>query len=121
MPRKIGLKKRGRGTHDTDKAPVLITVHRKSKYTTFNVEKNLSKDLISKKIEKFIDNEAILYTDEYSIYSEINEHDKIKNHVTVSHSKKEYIMGKIIVNTCKNKYSLLKLFLKIFGVVSKKF
>ena len=63
------MKKRGRGTYDTDKPPVLTTVHRKSKYTAFDVEKNLSKDLISKKIDKFIDKEATLYTDEYSIYS----------------------------------------------------
>ena len=121
MPRKRGLKKRGRGTYDTDKPPVLTTVHRKSKYTTFDVEKNLSKELISKKIEKFIDEKAILYSDEYSIYSGINEHDKIKNHLTINHSKKEYARGKIHVNTCENRHSLLRPFLRMFRGVSKKF
>ncbi|MDR0771631.1 MAG: transposase [Candidatus Peribacteria bacterium] len=103
------------------KPPVLTTVHRKSKCTTFDVETNLSKDLIVEKIEKFVDREAILYTDEYSIYSRINEHDKIKNHLTVNHSQKEYARGKIHVNTCENRHSLLRPFLRMFRGISKKF
>jgi transposase-like protein len=85
------------------------------------VVKNLSKKLIWRKIEKFVDKEAILFTDEYSIYSKIIEHKKIKNHLTVNHSKKEYAIGKIHVNTCENRHSLLRPFLRMYRGVSKKF
>ena len=121
MPRKRGLKKRGRGTYKTDKPPVVTTVHRESKYTTFDVEKNLSKDLVAEKIDKFVDKGAMLYTDEYRIYSNINEHEKIKDHLTVNHSQKEYAKGKIHVNTCENRHSLLRPFLRMFRGVSKKY
>jgi hypothetical protein len=77
--------------------------------------------LVAEKIDKFVDKEAILYTDEYTIYSNINEHKKIKNHLTVNHSQKEYAKGKIHVNTCENRYSLLRLFFKMFRGVSKKY
>jgi transposase-like protein len=121
LPRKRGLRKRGRGTYDADKPPVVTTVHRESKYTTFDVEKNLSKSLITEKVEKFVDKEAILYTDEYTIYSNITEHKKIKTHLTVNHSQKEYAIGKIHVNTCENRHSLLRPFLRMFRGVSKKY
>jgi transposase-like protein len=77
--------------------------------------------LIWEKIENFVDDEAILYTDEYTIYSKINEHDKIKNHLTINHSKKEYANGKIHVNTCENRHSSLRPFLRIFHGISKKY
>jgi transposase-like protein len=115
------LKKRGRGTYDTDKPPVVTTVHRESKYTTFDVVKNLSKKLIWEKVETFVDETATLFTDEYSIYSKISDHKKIKNHLTVNHSKKEYANGKAHVNTCENRHSLLRPFLRMFRGVSKKY
>ena len=79
-------------------------------YTSFSVEKNLSKDLISRKIDEFVDKEAILFTDEYSIYSNIIEHEKINDHLTVNHSQKEYANGNIHVNNCENRHSLLRPF-----------
>jgi transposase-like protein len=115
------LKKRGRGTYSADKPPVITIVHRESKYTSFSVEKNLSKDLISKKVNEFVNKEAVLFTDEYSIYSKINKHEKIKEHFTVNHSQKEYANGKVHVNTCENRHSLLRPFLRIFRGVSKKY
>ncbi|MDR2829755.1 MAG: transposase, partial [Methanobrevibacter sp.] len=51
----------------------------------------------------------------------INEHEKIENHLTVNHSRKEYANGKVHVNTCENRHSLLKPFLKIFRGVFKKY
>jgi hypothetical protein len=55
------------------------------------------------------------------IYSNINEHEKIKSHFTVIHSQKEYANGNIHVNTCENRHSLLRPFLRIFRGVSKKY
>jgi len=77
--------------------------------------------LISRKIDEFVDKEATLFTDEYSIYSNIIKHEKINGHFTVNHSQKEYVNGNIYVNTCENRHSLLRPFLRIFRGVSKKY
>ena len=61
------------------------------------------------------------FTDEYSIYSNIIEHEKINGHFTVNHSQKEYVNGNSYVNTCENRHSLLRPFLRIFRGVSKKY
>ena len=113
------MKKPGRGTYDTDKPPVITTVHRKTAYTTFDVEKNLSKDIVSEKISNFVGEKAILFTDEYSIYSNVIDHPKIVEHHTVNHSKKEYARGKIHVNNCENRHSLLRPFLRMYRGISK--
>ncbi|MDR2544182.1 MAG: hypothetical protein LBD03_01305 [Methanobrevibacter sp.] len=55
-----------------------------------------------------------MYTDEYSIYTGINKHQKINGHYTVNHSKKEYVNGNVHVNNCENRHSLLRPFLRIF-------
>ena len=81
----------------------------------------MSKDLVSEKIDKFVNKKATLFTDEYTIYSRINEHDKIKNHFTVNHSQKEYANGNVHVNTCENRHSLLRPFLRMFRGISKKY
>ncbi|MDR1819449.1 MAG: IS1595 family transposase [Methanobrevibacter sp.] len=120
-PRKRALKKPGRGTYDTDKPPVTTFVHRESTFTIFSVEKNLSKNLISKSMDNYINNEATIYTDEYSIYTGINKHQKINGHYTVNHSEKEYVNGNVHVNNCENRHSLLRPFLRIFRGVSKRF
>ena len=73
--------KKPKGTYDTDKPPVVTTVHRESTFTTFDMAKNLSKKLVSEKINNFVDKGAILYTDEYSIYSKIINYPKIIMHL----------------------------------------
>ena len=83
--------------------------------------KNLSKKLISDLIDKFVNKEATLYTDEYTISYDIIKHTKILNHHTINHSKKQYAIGKIHVNNCENRHSLLRPFLKIFRGISKRY
>ena len=87
------MKKRGRGTYDSDKPPIVTFVHRKSKFTVFTMAKNLSKKLIATLIDKLVDEKAILHTDEYTIYLDIAKHKKISKHLTVKHSKKQYANG----------------------------
>ena len=99
--------------------PVVTIVHRESKYVSFSVEKNLSKILVNEKINTLVDKEAVLFTDEYTIYSKISENEKISKHFTVNHSQKEYSNGVIHVNNCENRHSLLRPFLRIFRGVSK--
>jgi len=85
------------------------------------VAKNLSKNLINDLVDKFVDKKATLYTDEYSIYHKIVEHEKISNHYTINHSKKQYAIGKKHVNNCENRHSLIRPWLRMFRGVSKRF
>ena len=64
-------------------------------------------------------NGAIIYTDEYVIYSNLINHEKVINHYTVNHGEKEYANGEIHVNNDENRHSLLRRFLRIFRGVSK--
>jgi transposase-like protein len=96
-PRKRALKKVGRGTYDTDKPSVTTFVHRESTFTIFSVEKNLSEKGISYSINEYIKDEATLCTDEYSIYQDIDDHPKIKEHHTVNHSQKNMLKVKLML------------------------
>ena len=75
--------------------------------------------MVSEKITNFVKSGAILFTDEFSIYSNIIEHPKIIEHHTVNHSQKEYARGKIHVNNCENRHSLLRPFLRMYRGISK--
>jgi transposase-like protein len=112
------LKKRGRGTYDVDKPPVFTVVHREIGYTIFLVLENLRKK-VGGIVDRFVENEAVIYTDEYVIYNNLIEHEKVIEHYTVNHGEREYANGEIHVNNDENRHSLLRRFLRIFRGVSK--
>ena len=60
-------------------------------------------------------------TDEYTIYHNIVEHEKISKHHTINHSKKQYAIGKNHVNNCENRHSLIRPWLRMFRGVSKRY
>ena len=68
-----------------------------------------------------MDKEAILNTDEYTIYHNIIKHKKISNHHTINHSKKQYAIGKNHVKTLENRHSLIRPWLRMFRGISKRF
>ena len=119
-PRTRGLKQRGRGTYDKDKPPIITITERGTRNTIFTVEKNLSKQLIHKKIEKHCEGPVEAFTDDYTIYINLEEHLLIKEHHVINHSDKEYAEGEKHVNNAENKYSLSRPCLNIFKGVSKK-
>ena len=112
------MKRRGRGTYDVDKPPIFTIVHRETGYTVFLVLKNLRK-VVDGIAEKYIKNEAVVYTDEYVIYNNLIYHEKVINHKTVNHGDGEYAKGEVHVNNDENRHSLLRRFLRIFRGVSK--
>ena len=59
------------------------------------VIKNTSKNELTPKILEFVDKDAILYTDEWQGYNEIN---KMYYHYTIDHSKGQYGKGRINTN-----------------------
>ena len=87
-PRRRRLKgKRGRGTIEDDKCPVLGLVQRGGlvKLTVVpNVQQKTIKPIIEKTITKF----STIYTDEYNIYAKLEEWEYY--HKTVNHSLGQY-------------------------------
>ena len=87
-----------------DKTPVLGMVERNGNVIG-RVIKNTSKNELTPKILEFVDKDAILYTDEWQGYNEIN---KMYYHYTIDHSKGQYGKGRINTNTIEGFWTLLK-------------
>ena len=86
----------------------------------FKVAKNLSKELIRNLISENCEGDVRVFSDEYSIYSDLESHDQVTFHQAVNHSKKEYTKGIAHNNNCENRNSLLRPFLNIFRGIPKK-
>ncbi len=84
------------------------------------VEKNLSKVLIHRKIETHCNGPIKAFTDDYTIYSGLEEHPQVIEHHIINHSAKEYADGDNHVNNCENRHSLIRPYLNIFRGISKK-
>lgn len=93
---------------------------RKTGQTIFNVEKNLSKNLIRNKIKKYCKGLIRIFTDDYTIYSDLKSHKQVKEHHIINHSLRQYAEGESHVNNAENRHSLLRPFLNMFRGVSKK-
>ena len=114
------MKQRGRGTWKKDKPPIITIVERNTGKTIFSVEKNLSKKLIENKLNEYCLKPVKIFTDDYTIYSNLKEHKMVKTHHIINHSHRNYSEGKIHVNNAENRHSLLRPFLGMFRGVSKK-
>ncbi|NPV51692.1 MAG: hypothetical protein HPY60_10940 [Candidatus Methanofastidiosum sp.] len=94
-------------------------VERGTRHTILTVEKNLSKELILSIIETHCKGSIIAFTDDYTIYTNLEEHLDVKEHYVINHSQKEYANNEKHVNTSENRHSLLRQYLRIFRGVSK--
>lgn len=114
------MKQRGRGTYKKDKPPIITIVERNTGLTIFSVEKNLSKQLIQDKIEKHCVKSVKIFTDDYTIYSNLKNHRMVIKHEIINHSERKYADNENHVNNTENRHSLLRPYLNIFRGVSKK-
>ena len=114
------MKKRGRGTYDNDKPPIITIIKRNTKLIIFSVEKNLSKEIIQNKIEKHCNKPVKLFTDDYTIYNNLKKHSMVIDHEIINHSERKYADGENHVNNTENRHSLLRPYLNMFRGVSKK-
>lgn len=115
-PRKRGLKRRGRGTFDSDKVPVIALVQRHGE-TRLLTLKNVRSDTIKPYFKSLLEPGVTVFTDEYSIYNFL-----IKEgfkHESVNHSAGEYARGEVHCNTAEGLFSLLRQFLRNYRGVSK--
>ena len=60
----------------------------------------------------------ILCTDQYNIYDGIDEYDEIDGHLTINHDE-YYVVGDAHTNSCENRHSFHRNWLRRFRGVSK--
>lgn len=107
--------KRGRGTAQDDKVPVLGMIERSGTLIIRNLE-NVRQKTIQPLIKRFVQSGTKVFTDEYNIYNWLSE---LYEHKTVNHGKGEFARdedgdGKfeVHVNTIEGVWSLLRSWLR---------
>ena len=123
-PRRRRLKaKRGRGTAETDKPPVLGMIAR-SGLMVLQLLPNVQMQTIRPHIIETIAKGSTVYTDEYNIYGRLRRWGY--HHKTVNHSRGEYARDEdgdgfheVHVNTMEGVWSLLRSWLRPQRLVSK--
>jgi transposase len=122
-PRYRGNKRRGHGTMNNDRPPVLGTVGRESGQVRLRVATNSDLHNLTKHVEQFTLEAAQLYTDEYWGYNRVQ-----RERATVSHLRREWArdddqdgIREVHVNTIEGLWTGLRNFLRPFRGVSKHF
>lgn len=121
-----GLKRKGRGTYESDKVPILGLVERAGDIH-FSVVKNVQTATVKPIMEQVIASDTIVYTDEYCIYNFLDESDEYTRKV-VCHSKGEYALdlngdGKkeCHVNTQEGIWSILRPWIRPHRGINKRY
>lgn len=122
-PRRRGLKRRGRGTWDSDRLPVFGLLCRGGQVRLF-VLRNVQTDTIRPIIEQMVQRGARVYTDSYCIYHFLSREGY--QHHSVNHGAGEYALdldgddhGKVHCNTMECTWSWLRKMIRTFRGVSK--
>lgn len=104
-PRKGGEKsKTGRGTK---KQPVMLAVERDGKART-RVIADVTGATLKSAIREWVDRDARIITDEWAGYRGIERDFPRHGHLTVNHSRGEYVCGDACTNTAESFFALLK-------------
>lgn len=116
-PRRRRLKgKRGRGTWDSDKVPLVAIVQRHGQVRLFP-QRNLQKATFRPLLRRWIRRGTEVCTDDYDIHPFLTSAGY--RHRSVDHSQGEYARGKVHVNTTEALFSLVRPYLATFRGVSK--
>ena len=125
-PRRRANKRRGRGTMDNDRPPVLGVVGRETKQIRLTVCDNTQQITIQPAVESQTESTTTLYTDESGAYNHIA--DTGRGHGTVCHSAGEYArdddgdgVREVHCNTMEGIWTGLRNFLRPFRGVHKKY
>jgi len=73
---------------------------------------------VDEDIAEYGDETVILCTDQYGIYDGIDEYDEIDGHLAINHDE-HYVVGGAHTNSCENRHSFLRNWLRRFRGVSK--
>jgi len=101
------LKKKGRGTYQTERPPIITLYNRIDGRVFTSVETNLSKVRVWEIIDEVNSDDLIVNTDEYTIYENLDSHPKVFKHLTVNHASGEYSNGISHVNNSECFHSII--------------
>ena len=120
-PRRRANKRRGRGTFENDRLPVLGVVGRESGQVRLRVVVNTKAVTLETHVHRFTLPTCHIYTDEYDSYNKLQ-----RPHSTVAHGKKEWArdddgdgIREVHTNTTEGMWTGLRNFLRPFRGVSK--
>lgn len=122
-PRRRGLKRRGRGTWDSDRLPVFGLVRRGGEVRLF-VLRNVQSETIRPLVHRLIRRGARIYTDSYCIYRFLSQEGY--RHQAVNHGAGEYALDldedgvcEVHCNTVECTWSWLRQMVRAYRGVSK--
>lgn len=116
VPRRRANNRRGRGTMETDRPPIVGLVERGG-CMRLRVLENGQKKTIEPVIQELVQAGSRVYTDEYSIYNDLPLWSY--RHGTVNHRAGEYAHGRVHCNTIEGIWSLVRHWLRVDRGVSK--
>jgi transposase-like protein len=121
--RRRGLKRRGRGTWDSDRLPVFGLLCRGGQVRLF-VLRNVQTETIQPIVQQMVERGARVYTDSYGIYHFLSRHGY--RHLTVNHGAGEYALDldgdgqcEVHCNTMECTWSWLRQMIRTYRGVSK--
>ena len=116
--RSRALSTRGRGTHESDKPPVVILVDRGTNQRYVVPAKTVDESTIRLLLAGRQQESLTVYTDGFRAYEPLEDDDAFDREYVV-HSDGEYVDGAVHVNTCESHGSLLRPWLSPHRGVSK--
>lgn len=122
-PRRRANKRKGHGTYDNDRPPVVGTVGRRTGQCRLRVREHTDSVTLCGHIHTFTQRSARCHTDEWPAYNHIQ-----RRHPTVSHADKEWArdddgdgIREVQVNTIEGLWTTVRNFLRPFRGVHKKY
>lgn len=122
-PRRRANKQRGRGTYANDRPPIVGTVGRETGQVRLRVVKDTKGITLRGQVHQFTQPEAIVNTDEYQSYNQIQ-----RMHDTVCHSRHEWARDadgdgfcEVHCNTVEGMWADVRTFLRPFKGVHKRY
>jgi transposase len=122
-PRRRANKRRGHGTYDNDRPPIVGSVGRESGKVRLRVVGHTNKETLVPHVHLYSGTEATVYTDEWRAYERVE-----RKHQSVKHGIKEWArdddgdgIREVHVNTIEGLWTTLRNFLRVFRGVHKKY
>jgi transposase-like protein len=100
-------RKRGRPGKDSHKTPVVALVERGSGRVRAFPMPRVTANNLAKAVEAHVKPNATMMTDDFVAYKAVAE-DSDRKHLSVNHSKDEYVRGEAHTNTVEGFFSILK-------------
>jgi transposase len=121
-PRTRANKRRGHGTYENDRPPIVGTVGRESGQVRLRVGHHTDRETLNAHVHRFTMKETTCYTDEWKSYNHI-----IRKHASVCHAKGEWArdddgdgIREVHTNTAEGMWTDVRNFLRPFKGVHKK-